>query len=66
MLRDQGVVLEDRYQEVANGLVIYPSTVLCHPSQDSIVINHFMASWIPKHKKIKARLGDVLRKLKLI
>lgn len=66
MLENQGVVLEDRYQEVANGLVIYPSTVLCHESADSIVINHFMASWIPRRKKLKARFGDVLRKFKII
>ena len=66
MLNEQGVVLEDRYQEVANGLAIYPSTVLCHESEESIVVNHFMASWIPWHKKFKARIGDVLRKLRII
>jgi hypothetical protein len=66
MIENQGVILEDRLQEVANGLVIYPSAVLCNESSESIVVNHFMASWIPRHKKIKARVGDVLRKLKLI
>ncbi len=65
MIDDMGLEMRDIKQTLANGLTVYPSTVLCHESKDSVVINHFMASWIPWHKKRKAQVGDVLRKLNL-
>ena len=66
MTESMGVTLEDTRQELANNFVIYPSTVLCHASAESIMVNHFMASWIPGWKKQKAKIGDVLRKWNIL
>ena len=65
MLEDMGLEMQDRKQKLENGLVVYPSSVLCHQTEQSVVVNHFMASWIPWHKKRKAQVGDVLRKYNL-
>lgn len=66
MIEEMGVKLQDTKQELAHNFVIYPSTILCHESDESIMVNHFMASWIPNWKKRKAKLGDLLRRWNLI
>ena len=61
MVAEYGVQLVDRQQEVRDGLVIYPSGVLCNPSRASCAVHHFNGSWIPRTRKLRAHLGDLLR-----
>lgn len=71
LLSKDGYVKEDRYQEI-EGMRIFPSEIFCaydgerriqNPTENTLSIHHYAASWLPWYKKVKLRFGTMLRRL---
>lgn len=68
-VRDYGVVLDNTYQELADGVVIYPNSYFCPKvfdtqevmiTDDTHTIHHFNASWYDPGKLKRYRLHQAM------
>jgi len=59
------------YQELKDGLVIYPTDFFCPKdlrsrklriTENTVAIHHFAASWLPLRQKVRSRVLSTLRK----
>lgn len=55
---------DNQYQELKEGIIVYPDTVLCNPSINSVSIHVFNGSWLEEKKPFKRKINKFL-KLKL-
>lgn len=52
----------NKYQELKTGIAVYPDTILCNPSKDSVSIHIFVGSWLGNKKSLKYK---IIKNLKL-
>lgn len=71
LLKENGLVLEDKKQEVL-GLTVFPSSVFCaydgkrrkiDIKDDTLSVHHYAASWLPWHRKLRLKLGTIARRI---
>lgn len=52
----------NKYQELKTGIAVYPDTIFCNPSKDSVAVHVFVGSWLDNKKSIKYK---IIKNLKL-
>ena len=69
LLEDKGVVRDNSYQEIAEGIVVYPKeyfspydygNCVLEKTEHSICVHHFFVSWLPWQERIKKKLKRIL------
>lgn len=72
ILDKYGYIREDTKQTV-NGLTIFPSEVFCaydgqkrciKITDNTVSVHHYTASWLPWYRKIRCKIGTVIRHMK--
>lgn len=61
LVRNYDCLRNNEYQELKDGLVVYPDTVLCNPSGESKTIHIFTGTWIEAKKPLKRNLVKFVR-----
>lgn len=51
----------NEYQELKDGIIVYPDTILCNPSKDSVSIHIFTGTWLGNKKTIKYKIIKFLK-----
>ncbi|MCS7461029.1 glycosyl transferase [Paenibacillus doosanensis] len=69
---NNGLVLNNQYQVLRNGVALYPRTYFCpydyinganYITDDSYTIHHFAKSWLPAHVRWRSRVKKSVSKL---
>ena len=69
LLEDKGVVRDNSYQEIAEGIVVYPKeyfspydygNCVLEKTEHSICVHHFFVSWLPWQERIRKKLKRIL------
>ena len=72
MLMEKGFVQENHYQELEEGIKIYPKDffspydyINCHYNitENSYCVHHFAVSWMSKKEQVKKRIKKQLSKI---
>ncbi len=53
--------VNNEYQELNDGLIVYPDGILCNPSKDSVSIHVFTGSWLTNKKSLKYKIVKFLK-----
>ncbi len=61
LIKDYKCKLGNKYQELKDGLVVYPDNILCNPSKDSVSIHIFTGSWLGDKKSLKYKIIKFLK-----
>lgn len=61
LIKDYKCKLGNKYQELKDGLVVYPDNILCNPSKDSVSIHIFTGSWLGEKKSFKYKIIKFLK-----
>lgn len=61
LINEYGCKIGNEYQELKDGIIVYPDTVLCNPSKESVSIHIFCGSWLENKKTIKYKLIKFLK-----
>lgn len=61
LINDYKCKTGNEYQELETGIAVYPDTILCNPSKDSVSIHIFCGSWIGNKKSLKYKLIKFLK-----
>lgn len=56
LINDYGCKLGNKYQELNDGIVVYPDYIFCNPSKDSVSIHVFTGSWLENKKSLKYKI----------
>ena len=64
LINDYGCKLGNNYQELNDGIAVYPDYIFCNPSKDSVSIHIFTGTWLEDKKSLKYKIIKCL-KLKL-
>lgn len=56
LIKDYHCNPNNTYQELKDGLAVYPDTVFCNPSKNSTSIHIFTGSWLNDKKSLKYKL----------
>lgn len=56
LINEYGCKKNNKFQELKEGIVVYPDTVLCNPSKDSISIHIFTGTWLGNKKTFKYKI----------
>lgn len=65
LVEKYGCLKNNQYQELKEGIIVYPDTILCNPSKTSVSIHVFNGSWLDDKKPLKRKINQIL-KLRLI
>lgn len=61
LINDFGVVPNNKYQEVKDGIAVYEDNVLCNPSKNSKAIHIFTGTWLEDKKSLKYKIVKFLK-----
>lgn len=61
LINDYQCKLGNVYQELADGIVVYPDNILCNPSKDSVSIHVFTGTWIEASKPLARKINKFLK-----
>lgn len=64
LVEKYGCLKNNQYQLLKEDIAVYPDTILCNPSKESVSIHVFNGSWLDDKKPLKRKINKVL-KLKL-
>ena len=62
LIKDFDCKIGNEYQELKDGIAVYPDGILCNPSKDSVSIHIFTGTWLDNKKSFKYKL---IKNLKL-
>ena len=51
----------NQFQILKHGIAVYPDTILCNPSKDSVSIHVFTGTWLDGKKKIARKVNTYLK-----
>lgn len=61
LINNYNCKLNNKYQLLKNGLVVYPDGILCNPSEDSVAIHIFTGTWLSNKKSLKYKIVKQLK-----
>lgn len=61
LINDYSCKKNNEYQELKEGVVVYPDGVLCNPSKDSKAIHIFTGTWLDNKKSLKFKIIKFLK-----
>ncbi len=61
LIKDYNCLTNNEYQELKDGLAVYPDTVFCNPSANSTSIHIFTGTWLTNKKSLKYKLVKTLK-----
>lgn len=61
LVEKYGCKKNNQYQELKEGIIVYPDTVLCNPSKDSVSIHVFNGSWLDDQTPLKRKVNKSLK-----
>lgn len=61
LINDFGCKTGNKYQELKSGIAVYPDTILCNPSKDSVAIHIFTGTWLEDKKSLKYKIVKTLK-----
>lgn len=61
LIQEYGCKIGGEYQELTDGIVVYPDTILCNPSKDSVSIHIFTGTWLGNKKSLKYKIIKFLK-----
>lgn len=61
LIKNYNCKIGNEYQELKDGIAVYPDTVLCNPSKDSIAIHIFTGTWLGNKKTVKYKIIKFLK-----
>ena len=56
LINDFGCKIGNQYQELKNGIIVYPDNILCNPSKESVSIHIFTGTWLGNKKSLKYKI----------
>lgn len=56
LIKEYGCKTGNEYQELKNGIIVYPDNILCNPSKDSVSIHIFTGTWLGNKKSLKYKI----------
>lgn len=61
LVEKYGCEKNNQYQILKEDIAVYPDTILCNPSKDSVSIHVFNGSWLKDEKTFKRKIGEWLK-----
>lgn len=61
LIKEYGCKTGNEYQELKNGIIVYPDNILCNPSKDSLSIHIFTGTWLGNKKSLKYKIIKFLK-----
>ena len=61
LINDFGCKVGNEYQEIKSGIAVYPDTIFCNPSKDSVTIHIFTGTWLDDKKSLKYKITKFLK-----
>ena len=61
LINDFGCKIGNEYQELKDGIVVYPDNILCNPSKDSVSIHVFTGTWLEGKKPLARKVNKFLK-----
>ena len=61
LIKEYGCKTGNEYQELKNGIIVYPDNILCNPSKDSVSIHIFTGTWLGNKKSLKYKIIKCLK-----
>lgn len=56
LINDYNCKLGNKYQELKDGITVYPDYIFCNPSKDSVSIHVFTGTWLEDKKSLKYKI----------
>ncbi len=56
LINDYNCKLGNNYQELKDGIAVYPDYIFCNPSKDSVSIHVFTGTWLENKKSLKYKI----------
>jgi len=61
LIKEYSCKIGNKYQKLKDGITVYPDTILCNPSKDSVSIHIFTGTWLGNKKSLKYKLIKFLK-----
>ena len=61
LIKDFDCQKGNQYQELKNGIAVYPDGILCNPSKNSVAIHIFTGTWLNNKKSLKYKIEKFLK-----
>lgn len=61
LIKEYGCKTGNKYQELKEGIIVYPDNILCNPSKESVAIHIFTGTWLGNKKSIKYKIIKFLK-----
>lgn len=61
LINKYGCKVGNMYQVLKEGIVVYPDTILCNPSEKSVSIHVFTGTWLDEKKAIARKINTFLK-----
>lgn len=61
LIKKYGCKIGNEYQIIKEGIVVYPDTILCNPSKNSVSVHVFTGTWLDEKKRIARKVNTFLK-----
>lgn len=61
LIKKYGCEIGNKYQVIKDGIVVYPDTILCNPSKDSVSVHVFTGTWLDEKKRFARKVNTFLK-----
>ena len=61
LVNEYGCLKNNEYQVLREDIAVYPDTVLCNPSGESVSIHVFNGSWLDEKKPLKRKINKLFK-----